>query len=140
MKPVQPTIVLVIALIVGAAGVYGGYSYRGSQITSERGSFSGRGGTTTRTGTQARFGGGRINGQIISADAQSMTIKLADGSSKIVLFSGQTMIDKATQGSRADLTSGVTVAVFGTTNSDGSVTAQNIQINPTGPSASPTGK
>ena len=140
MKPVQPMIVLVIALVVGAASAYGGYSYRASQISSARGNFAGRTGVAARAGVQARIGGGRISGDVISTDANSITIKLADGSSKIILLSGQTMIDKATQGSKTDLTSGAKVAVFGTTNSDGSVTAQNIQINPAMPTASPAGK
>lgn len=142
MKPIKPVIVLVIVIAVGLAAGYGGYYYRGTQIQT-RGGFAGaRGGAF---GAQAGRGGvgmngGRVNGQIISADATSITVKLPDGSSKIILLSGQTIINKATQGAKNDLTQGTTVAVFGTTNSDGSVTAQNIQINPTAPAASPSSK
>jgi len=60
----------------------------------------------------------------------TITVKLPDGSSKIILLSEKTSINKASEGSVADLVVGEKVAVFGTTNTDGSVTAQNIQINP----------
>lgn len=144
MKPVKPVIALVIALVVGAIAGCGGYYYRGTKIPT-RGNFAqgagARGAGAGIAGQAGRGGmGGRVTGQIISADATSITVKLADGSSKIVLLSGQTMINRATQGAKTDLTSGTTVAVFGATNSDGSVTAQNVQINPATPSVTPAGK
>jgi len=46
------------------------------------------------------------------------------------LVSGQTSISKAEQATIADLKIGEKVAVFGPENSDGSVTASNIQLNP----------
>lgn len=55
---------------------------------------------------------------------------MQDGSSKIVLFSDKTEINKAAEATKEDLKVGEKVAVFGTENSDGSVTAQNIQLNP----------
>src|SRR4030042_2926370 len=81
---------------------------------------------------QARFGNGirPVNGEIIASDDKSITIKLQDGSSKIVFFSDTTQINKADAGTREDLKVGETLAVVGTDNSDGSVTAQNIQLNP----------
>lgn len=39
-------------------------------------------------------------------------------------------INKATTATKSDLKTGEKVAVFGTPNSDGSVTAQSIQLNP----------
>jgi len=51
-------------------------------------------------------------------------------SSKIVLLSDGTQINKAETVDKSELKSGVKVAVFGTENSDGSVTAQNVQVNP----------
>jgi hypothetical protein len=139
MKPVQPVIVLVIALVVGSAAGYGGYYYRGTTLPP-RGNFAAgtRGTGAQTTGARGMMNGGRVNGQIILADSTSITVKLADGSSKIILLSGQTTINKATQGSKTDLTSGTTVSVFGSTNSDGSVTAQNIQINQVSPTPAPT--
>jgi hypothetical protein len=55
---------------------------------------------------------------------------LPDGSTKIVLLSDTTTVNKATTGTLSDLTKGQQVAVFGQENSDGSVTAQTVQINP----------
>lgn len=70
-----------------------------------------------------------IVGQILSQDSTSITVKLPDGSSKIVMFSDTTPINKTALGSKTDLTTGTGVRIIGTTNSDGSVTAQDIQLN-----------
>ncbi|EKD67236.1 MAG: hypothetical protein ACD_48C00525G0002, partial [uncultured bacterium] len=51
-------------------------------------------------------------------------------SSKIVVLSGTTTYAKSTDGSQTDLKVGDRVNAFGTTNTDGSVTAQSIQLNP----------
>jgi len=130
------TAILIIAFAAGA--FYGGTLYQKSKQPSfgqfNRGTTNGtsRNGITGTSGGQRGQGQGfrPVNGQIISADDKSITVKLTDGSSKIVLFSGSTQINKATQGTKSDLTQGTTVAVFGQDNSDGSVTAQNIQLNP----------
>lgn len=65
-------------------------------------------------------------------DSNSLTIKLQDGSSKIVILSDKTAYVKSDKASKTDLKAGETVAVFGTDNSDGSVTAQNVQLSPMG--------
>lgn len=124
-------ITLVVALIVGAAAFFGGMKYQESKRTTAFRQFpnvSGRG--------NAQFNGGNragirpVNGEIISSDDKSITVKLTDGSSKIVLVSDKTTINKASEAQKADLKTGETVAVFGSENTDGSVTAQNIQLNP----------
>jgi hypothetical protein len=71
-----------------------------------------------------------VMGEIISTDETSITVKTEDGSSKIVLLTGSTSINKAEEVTKTALIKGVRVAVFGTTNTDGSVTAQNVQLNP----------
>mgnify|MGYP002128294891 CR=1 FL=1 len=96
------------------------------------GGFGGRGGMMR--------GGGTVNGEILSVDGKSLTVKLRDGGSKIVLLGDSTQINKAATGTAADLTQGTNVVIFGTTNSDGSVTAMNVQIRPAGaPMMSPPG-
>lgn len=77
-----------------------------------------------------RTGGRQVIGEIISQDDKSITVKLQDESTKIVLLSDKTSINKATEVSKSDLKTGEKVGVFGTENTDGSVTAQNIQLNP----------
>ena len=81
--------------------------------------FSGRGGNGSRP----------VAGEIVSFDNQSMTVKLTDGSSKIVLLSDKTAINKASSGIKDDLKPGTKVAAFGTENADGSLTATNVQLN-----------
>lgn len=61
----------------------------------------------------------------------SLTIKTSDGSSKIILFSDSTKISKTSDAQLSELTTGQTIAAQGTSNSDGSITAQSIQLNPT---------
>ena len=128
--------VLAIALlIVGlVAGFLSGMMYQKSQTSNNASRFAGANGQS-----RGRFGqnGGASNGgqrpvigSIINQDQNSITVKLQDGSSKIILLSGTTAINKTDTGTVSDLKSGENVLVTGTTNSDGSVTAQNIQINP----------
>ena len=85
------------------------------------------------------FPGGRrersgdvVIGAIIVKDAMSMTVKLRDGGSKIVLIPDRTEIGKTVAGTVDDLTVDAMVVVNGTGNADGSFTAQTIQIRPAG--------
>lgn len=114
-------IAILVLVIAGAGGFFAGTKYQQSKQTTRQ--FGNRN-TVNRSGFQS------VNGDIVSSDANSITVKLQDGSSKIVLYSDKTPINKSSQGTPADLKAGENVAVFGQTNSDGSVTAQNIQLNP----------
>ncbi len=120
-------ITIVVVVIAAGAGFFGGMQYQKMQ--------RGRNAQFAYGQFQRRFGangsGGIVAGDIISQDEKSITVKMPDGSSKIVLLSATTAINKQATGSASDLKAGEKVAVFGTTNSDGSVTAQNIQLNPT---------
>ncbi len=121
-----------VAILFGAGGFVGGMKY--SQ--SKRGNFMMQFGDGT--GARVRFGrqngapvrGGfrPVTGEILSTDDTSITVKLPDGSSKIIFLSGSTTINKASAGTQADLKTGERVSVFGTENNDGSITAQNIQL------------
>jgi len=72
----------------------------------------------------------QVVGEILSQDDKSITVKMTDGSSKIIFFNDTTAINKSSVATKTDLKVGEKVAVFGPTNSDGSVTANNIQLNP----------
>jgi hypothetical protein len=134
------TITILIAVIALGLGFGGGIFYQKSKTPNfnRNGQFqmgniqksNGQNGPSQGTGARnsMRFGG--VGGEIISVDDKSITVKMNDGSSKIVLFSDKTQINKSTQGSTADLKSGETVMVMGDSNPDGSITAQNIQLNP----------
>jgi hypothetical protein len=119
---------IIVLIVVGGGAFYGGIAYSKSQNT--RPSFPGnfQGARGNRTGAN---GANFVSGSIISKDATSITLQLPNNNgSKIIFYSGTTQIAKTTSGTADDLTTGTTVMVTGTTNSDGSVTAQNIQIRP----------
>ena len=121
--------------VVGAGSFYGGIKYAQSKAPQGRlqqrlqelganvGGF--RGG---KTGGQT--GGIFTSGEIISKDDKSVTIKLRDGGSKIVFFSNSTEITKSASGSINDLEVGKNISINSTANSDGSITAQTIQLRP----------
>lgn len=121
-------IIVVVSLIAGAGGFFAGMKYQ--QSKSPAGRFGNLQGARNGNFGQRAQGFRPVNGEIIGADDKSITVKLQDGSSKIVLLADTTSINKSSEGSKSDLKTGEKVAVFGTENSDGSVTAQNVQLNP----------
>lgn len=132
------TIVPIILILVGlGVGFFGGYEYRNYKLRQTAGNFGGAGGNGTArfiTGRNGQTGGmmGRNAniGSILSIDANGITVKLQNGSSKIILFDGNTTFANTISASKTDLKAGDNVAVFGNANSDGSVTASSVQINP----------
>lgn len=122
---------IVVALIVGVIAFFGGLKYQQMQrLGGQNGNFI-RG--ANRPGLQSNQNGQNFRpvlGAISSLDDKSLTVKMPDGSSKIILFGSTVAISKTTDATKTDLQLGTQVGVFGTNNSDGSVTAQAIQINP----------
>ncbi len=126
MKNTNLILIGILALVIGAgAGFFGGMKYQQSQRAATR--------LNQMPGNRTGNGFRPVSGQIISTGDSTITVKLTDGSSKIVMLSGTTNINKAGVATTADLTTGITVAVIGQTNTDGSVSAQSIQINPQPP-------
>jgi len=138
--------VLIVLIVAGAAaGFVVGMKYQQTkQFGNSQANRGGRLESNNRQGQQAQgknTGQQRLGmqgyrplvGQILSQDDKSITVKLNDGSSKIVLFSQTTTVSKASQGAVADLKVGDTIRVFGSTSPDGSVIAQDIQQNPLNP-------
>jgi len=130
----KPAVVFLIAVGVGALAFYGGIQYQKSQVATGRsysmGQGIGRAGQTGATGTRRMGNGQPVSGEILSIDDTSLTVKLADGSSKIVLINAKTIFNKTATVEKTELKVGEMVGVFGTTNTDGSVSAQNVQLNP----------
>ncbi len=131
----QWIITAVLVVVIGVAAFFGGMQYQKMQRVQGFGGRFGQYGPGAQMMGQGRQGGNNTNarpvaGQIISADDKSITVKMQDGSSKIVLLSDSTAITEATSAGKQALTSGKQVVVFGNTNSDGSVTATNVQLNP----------
>lgn len=138
MKKNNLIIMVITGIVIAAGAFFGGMKYQQSQAASGSRQFA-RNGTN---GIRARTGGngGATVGEIISQDANSITVKLQDGSSKIIILSNSTTYSKTDTASKSDLKTGARVAAFGTSNSDGSITAQNIQLNPmfrAGPTGQP---
>lgn len=138
MKSLYTTAIVLIVLVGGAA-FFGGMKYQQGKTPQFQGQFPGGqfpGGPGPGSPNQQRNGGPSrqgfrpVTGEIIEKDSSSITVKLTDGSSKIVNISKNTSISKTSEGSTSDLKKSTKVGVFGTENSDGSVSAQNIQLNP----------
>jgi hypothetical protein len=110
-----------------ARGQFGAGFAAGTGGANGTAGFAGRGAAGTRGGAA----GGFTSGTIISSANGSISIQQQNGSStEIVLLSPTTMILKQTSGTAADLTTGTSVTVTGTANSDGSMTATSVQIRP----------
>lgn len=125
----------VVVLIVGTGSFFGGMKYQQSNATggfNRMGQFQGNRQGMIGAQSQSRFGnmGGAVIGEIINQDDKSITVKLQDGSTKLVLLSDSVTVSKTDNGSKEDVKTGEKVAVFGASNSDGTLTAQNIQLNP----------
>jgi hypothetical protein len=124
------------ALLVGALAFYGGVMYGRSSGRSGLGGaagFAARGGAAGgNAANAARFRGGAAAGDVISADAKSITVKSADGSTKTVYFDAATRVLHSSEATLTDLIKGATVIAAGTPGSDGSITARSVQIVPKG--------
>jgi hypothetical protein len=156
-------VTLILVVVVGGVAFFGGVKYQENKISkinqdspfAQGNPFSGRnqmgnrnGGSnqannTKNTGVgEKRMGNGQVIGEITSLADTSITVKMTDGSSKIILIGDKTSINKASTATKADLKVGEKVAVFGTPNTDGSVSGTSIQLNPNMPnipSGTPSG-
>lgn len=144
-------VVIAVAVVVGGGAFFGGMKYTESKSPRSRVSqadfqnlqnlspeerqqrlqeFGASAGAGFRGGAGGgqRSDGGFTVGEIISKDEKSVTVKLQDGGSKIVFFSDSTSISKMTDGAKTDLEVGKQITVNGSVNSDGSITAQSVQL------------
>ncbi|NTU46355.1 hypothetical protein HGA88_01905 [Candidatus Roizmanbacteria bacterium] len=138
--------VIVVGIFTGIFGFFGGLQYQKSQNgTSPSAQFAGTnaqpenaqggngGSGTTTSGTRPTSGANAqgkrpISGEIVSIDKDSITVKTQDGSSKIVIYSTQTKVNKTTEAAVSELKTGTQINVIGSEGTDGTVTAQTIAI------------
>ncbi len=132
-KQLPVPVVLGLVVITGAAAFFGGMQYQKTKRFSGEFQRSGIEGGNRMMGTRSD-GSGRmmqgfkpVSGEIISTDQSSVTVKLEDGSSKIVMFSDNTQINKAEKVEKSNLAVGEKISVFGS-EKDGVVTATMIQL------------
>ena len=124
-----------LALIIGLG--IGHYTAGNASAATTRSGFGGG----TRVTFQGRGGNqanaGFVAGSIAKMDSESVTLSTRDGSSHLILFTPDTSVLKSVEGTTTDLKIGQDVVVTGSTNSDGSVSAQTIQIRPAGSPSAP---
>lgn len=121
---------VMISLLIGAAGFGGGVLYQRS--LTPRPQLGANGNRMLSAGNnqfrQNGMGMRPIAGEILSSDATGVTLKLSDGSTKIVLIADAVAITASTPAARTDLVVGKQLTVFGTQNSDGTVKAQSVSL------------
>jgi len=119
-------IIAITGIVLGSGGFFAGIKYQQSRAPG----FD----NMSKNATMRQRPGGpahelsSVRGSIISQDKDSLTIKMVDNSSKIILLSDLTKINTTSEASKEDLTIDDQVVIFGQTNSDGSVSAETIQI------------
>lgn len=138
------------AIVLACGSFYGGTQYQKRQTPTGRGGM-GRAGDFAQGGGNMRFGGaggangqtgggrmaGAVAGEITAKDDTGFTLKLRDGGSRIVFTASSTTVGKMSAGTLGDLADGNNVTVVGTPNADGSLTANTVQIRPSGEAGMP---
>lgn len=144
MKIQKNIIVLfvLVALVVGGGCFYWGMVYgkglgkglMGKNFNPEQlgANFEGMGQRGNRAMGTGATGLGMLIGEVVSQDNQSLTLSIKDSGTKIVFFSSSTQVMETKQVSLSDITVGSSLMVNGKQNTDGSLTAQSIQIRPVG--------
>lgn len=125
-----------LVILVAGVSFYGGTEYqknKQSKLGLNMGQFNQKLGQNQeqRNGDNARIGGNfrPVVGEVLTVEDKSITVKLADGSSKIIFISEKTQINKIESVENTDIVVGAKVNIFGVENSDGSMTAENVQLN-----------
>jgi hypothetical protein len=134
MNTKQWVILIVVAVVFAGGGFFGGMKYQQSKTPVRAAGAAGFAARRTGTGAAA---GSFVSGQVLSVDSNTITVKLQNGGSQNVILAPSTQYGKMVAGTSADVVVGTSVIATGSTNSDGSVTAQNVQIRTA--SSTPTG-
>src|SRR4051812_17373610 len=116
MKNQHIIVPLAVAVVVGGAAFFGGMKYQQSKVAASFGNrlgqFQGGQGRMGRAGMG--MNGGVVAGQILTMDDKTLTVKMMDGNTKLVLLSDTVTVSKTDTGSKTDLKTGAQVAIFGT--------------------------
>ncbi|MDP2951151.1 MAG: hypothetical protein Q8N55_02075 [bacterium] len=137
------TLIIFVALFLvgGVSGFFGGTQYQKSKspLSGAFGNLTGEqraqrfgamaGSIASDSGQRRGLAEGQtaVSGEVISKDATSLTIKLPDNSSKIILLTNDVPVRQTTESNIESVEVGESVIVQGQQNQDGSVTAQSIQ-------------
>src|SRR4030042_3053237 len=115
----QKTLPIIIAAVIVCVGAFFG----GMQYGQSKNSLPKNFGQNLQNGQQLPQGNlgmnnkgngtNFLNGEVLAKDEQSLTIKTADGSSKIVFFSDSTQVSKMIEGAIDDLEIGKQITING---------------------------
>ena len=123
------TKIIIAGLILIGISFYGGIKYNQSKTPARgTGSALGQGFNRGQRSAGQNSTNGFISGEVLSIDSTSVTLKMRDNGSKIVFVSPSTSVMKTVSGSLNDIKIGTQVTTVGTANTDGSITAESIQI------------
>jgi hypothetical protein len=127
--PIVPIIISTVCLIVGFAI---GFFVEKSRTPSfaRNGQFQMAGGSNRTGAPNQKLSFKETVGEITSVDSSSITVKTADGGSKIIMMSDSTTVNQANKVDKTSLKIGTQVAVSGDQNTDGTVTGKIINITP----------
>jgi hypothetical protein len=133
--PIPAAALVVIA--VGLLGLWGGAQLKGSNASATTNATNGNGFRRGNGEFPGGGGGGRNGanpgrggtvGTVQSVDGNMITITTPNGGTVTVTVNGSTTVTKTDTGSLSDVTPGENIIVRGTTNSDGSTTANQITV------------
>lgn len=132
--PIPAAALVVIA--VGLLGLWGGAQLKGNNASASTANPAN--GNGFRRGGEFPGGGGGANGgnparggtvgTVQSVNGNTITITTPNGGTVTVTLNGSTTVTKTDTGSINDVTPGENIIVRGTTNSDGSTTANQITV------------
>lgn len=128
--------VLITAIVFGAVGFGGGMMIgKKSASPGVSGRMMGANGTPGGfPGQDAQSGGGNFStgnvavGKVTDKDDKSFTLKLADGSTRVVYYSSSTTFSKTETVTAGDVSVDTTVSAMGTATSGGDLTATRVTI------------
>jgi hypothetical protein len=131
MKKQIPIFIAVI-IIVAAGSFFGGMKYDAGKKTANGMAqrFGQLAGAQRGAGGFRANGANLVNGEVLAKDDKSVTIKLNAGGSKIVFFTGATQFMRTATDTIDNLKVGDNVMANGSSNADGSLNAESIQMRP----------
>ena len=124
-------ILIIAAVVLIGVSFYSGMRYGGNNVaaaSAARGTFQGRTNGGTTRGPSGFAQGGATSGEVIAKDANSLTLKLQSGGSRIAFVSSSTPVIQSIPGSLGDITVGKQITVTGSTNQDGSLNVSSIRV------------
>jgi len=135
-------VMALIAVVLVGAGFFGGMTYQKSQTASgpvaggrgnltdaQKAEMAANGGVPGAGGPGATSGrtGGMASGTVVSVASDSLTIKLASGSSRTIYLADSTTYAATSADAKSKLVAGVSVSIETTTSGDVS-TAESILV------------